>query len=69
MGNAFQSAKEKRLTHHVEVIAQGVEQAHEMFSRVLLETIVVSLLRERIVENLMESFAHKLFSNKVLQAV
>ena len=69
VGNAFQAAEEERLTQHVEVAAQRIEQLNCAVFRVGREVVVVSLFRERIVEDFAEALADELLRHEVLQLI
>ena len=66
MLNTFQSAKEQRTTHHVQVTLQRV---HDMNQRSVLFLIVVGRLRQRVIQNLIESGTYQLLADEVSQLV
>ena len=65
--NAFQSAEEQSLAHHAEVAAQRVHNLHTVFLWPSVMILIVSTLSKRVIENLIESLAHELLTNKVVQ--
>ena len=69
VGNAFQAAEEERLAQHVEVAAQRIEQLNCAVFRVGREVVVVSLFRERVVEDFAEALADELLRHEVLQLI
>ena len=69
VGNAFQAAEEERLAQHVEVAAQRIEQLNCAVFRVRREVVVVSLFRERVVEDFAEALADELLRHEVLQLI
>ena len=68
-GYALETPEEEGLTQHVEVLTQGIEQAHAVLCLQALEAVVVGTALERVVEYLMETCTHQLFANDVLQFV
>ena len=65
--DTLQTSKEERLTHHVEVGAKRIDDANECLLRVSVQFLIVSLFRERVVENLIEARTDKLLRYEVLE--
>ena len=65
-GNALQATEEQRLTHHVQVAAEGV---HDVNQLLVLRVVVVRRLTQRIVQNFVEAGTHQLLRHQVLQLV
>ena len=67
--NAFQTSKQERLSHHIEVARKRIEEMHQMFGRMRFQSAVVGFASKRVVENFVEPFTNKLFTYKILQAL
>ena len=65
--DAFQTTKEQSSTHHVQVVAQRVHQAHQIFRLVSFQSIVISGRGQGIVQDFIESATHQLFAYQVLE--
>ena len=69
MCDALETTEEECLTHHVEVVAQGVHQVHQVLGLIGLIAVIVGCTSERVVEYLIESATHQLLGYYLLQAV
>ena len=69
VGNAFESAKEKRLAQHAEVAAERIEQMHAISLGISGEVGIVGTGGERVVHYLIETGCGELLREKLLQRV
>ena len=67
--NTFKTAKQKCLTHHAEVTAERIHYLHAVVLGPCVMVLIISALGERVIENLIESLAHELLTDKIVQLV
>ena len=67
VSNTFESSKEKGLAHHIEIARKWIDEMHKMLRCISLQVLIISFARERVIENFVESFTHKLLADQILQ--
>ena len=65
--DGLQTAKEQGLTHHTEVLAQGVHDLDAGVERQLGQRLVVRHFGERVIEDLIEALCGELLCNLTTQ--
>ena len=67
--DALQSAEKQCLAHGVQVGAERVHQHHEVLGGIRFQSVVIGGACQRVVQDFVETAAHQLLGNQVLQTV
>ena len=68
MCNALQTAEQDAQAHHVQVGTQRIHDSYQVLCvEAVLQSVIVSSLGQRVVQNLIEATAYQLFTDQVLQ--
>ncbi len=67
IGDTLQTAVEKRLAHHSQVVAKRIEQFYPILFRESFVVLVIRFPGKRVVHDLIEAACRKLFRNEGLE--